>query len=228
MKKWELVRFITTMPVDEAWTIWLLIAVQYFTAGSLVKSFIASSAFFFFFLSPFMLTILSAFQIRISKALSLLYLIGAIGMLFIAFGNSLELFLIGVGLSAIFPACSPPLIATLWQQNSPSHSIGLSYSKMFLLGLTSKVITGVFISFLLGDNISGFRLIPIIYFLFYLAASFSAYKIPSNKLVKTSINPLNRLSLVWKDKTFGIILLSWMLLGISNLSTFPLRTDYIA
>ena len=227
MKQWELVRFLSLTPIEGAWAIWLLVAVQYFEASPFVKSFIASSTFFGLLISPFMLTVLSRFQLRISTALSSLYVIGAIGMLFIALSQSLTFFLAGVSLAAV-TGCSPPLIAALWEQNSPASTRGLSYSKMFLFGLSAKIITGLLISFWLGDDIQHFRPVPILFCLLYISAAYAVRQIESEKLNKTGVNPLSRLSLVWSDKIFGTILLAWMFLGVSNLTTFPLRTEFLA
>ncbi|MEZ4754268.1 MAG: MFS transporter [Bdellovibrionota bacterium] len=228
MKQLELLRFITTMPIEGSWSIWLLLAVQYFDAGPWSKSFIAGSIFWGLLISPFMLTLLSRFQVRISKAISFLYAVGAVGMLVIAFSDSLTTLVIGVGLSSILPTTTPPLIAALWEQNSPAKSRGLFFSQMFRYGLAAKIIIGLLISYWLGTDVSHFRPVPILFAVLYIVASYSTSKIESEKLTKTVLNPLNRLSLIWSDKMFGLILFAWMLLGISNLSTFPLRTDYIA
>jgi hypothetical protein len=41
-------------------------------------------------------------------------------------------------------------------------------------------------------------------------------------------NPWQNLSLIWKDRFFGYLLGTWMLLGLGNLITLPIRVEYLA
>ena len=55
----------------------------------------------------------------------------------------------------------------------------------------------------------------------------AAWRIPSAPLAaNTSRNPLACLSLLWKHKLFGYMSAAWFFLGIANLSTMPLRTEF--
>jgi hypothetical protein len=54
-------------------------------------------------------------------------------------------------------------------------------------------------------------------------------RIPSTTLSTEHVgNPWQNFSLIWKDKLFGYLLGSWMLLGLGNLITMPIRVEYLA
>jgi predicted MFS family arabinose efflux permease len=60
-------------------------------------------------------------------------------------------------------------------------------------------------------------------------AAIACAKIPSSPLSREHIgNPWQNFSLIWKDRFFGFLLGSWMLLGLGNLIALPVRVDYLA
>jgi hypothetical protein len=62
-----------------------------------------------------------------------------------------------------------------------------------------------------------------------LVAGFAISGMPSTPLPESkSRNPLAHMSYAWKDRTFGLMLLVWMLMGLGNLITIPLRVEYMA
>ena len=62
-----------------------------------------------------------------------------------------------------------------------------------------------------------------------LLTAWILYGIPSEPLSTKNVgNPWQNLSLVWKDRFFGYLLSSWMLLGLGNLIALPIRVEYLA
>jgi hypothetical protein len=60
-------------------------------------------------------------------------------------------------------------------------------------------------------------------------ASWAVSRIPANPFSRTtSNNPLAALRFAWEDRVFGAMLFVWMLMGVGNLMTLPLRIEYMA
>ena len=62
-----------------------------------------------------------------------------------------------------------------------------------------------------------------------LVCAWALKPIPCSPLSKEDAgNPWSNLRLIWKDKLFGYLLGSWMLLGMGNLIALPIRVEYLA
>jgi hypothetical protein len=57
-------------------------------------------------------------------------------------------------------------------------------------------------------------------------AGLAAWRLPHTRVPAVGPNPLACLSLLWKRPLFGYISFAWMLIGLGNLATLPLRTEF--
>jgi predicted MFS family arabinose efflux permease len=82
---------------------------------------------------------------------------------------------------------------------------------------------------LLDQSLEYYRSLLWIMALSALVYSWVINRIPSTSLsARTVGNPWQNLSLIWKDRLFGYLLGSWMLLGLGHLITVPIRVEYLA
>ena len=51
--------------------------------------------------------------------------------------------------------------------------------------------------------------------------------LPAQRLQANRQNPISLLSNLWKDKLFGYISFTWMILGLGNLASLPLRAEFL-
>ncbi|MCB0311109.1 MAG: MFS transporter [Bdellovibrionales bacterium] len=224
----ELLRVILVSPYEGAPAIFLLIALQYYQAPAGAKAFIASSGFMGLLIAPVVLTIFSHLAIPVSHAISFLYALAGVALAVVSFSDSLAFFLVAGAFSLMIPSCLPPLVTAMWQQNAPGQARGALFSRIYFIGMISKVIVGALISWWLGADIDGFRLVILMYSMFLLLAAVAVRGVKSEPVNRSSRNPLARLNLIWRDPLFGYLLLIWFTFGFANLMTFPLRTEYIA
>ncbi len=220
---------ILTTPLEGSSAIFLLIAVQYFNAASQYKAIIAAASSIGLLFAPFILQMVAKLGISVSRAMTGIYFLGAIGCFLIAFSSSLSVFLLGVLGFSIFACATAPLSTAMWQQNSPDHTRGSLFSRLMLWGMLSKVVFGVLFSCWLGSQIDRYWLIPVVFAVLLLMAGYCAFQIPTQApRAQGRLHPGQQFGLIWKNKTFGALLLSWMLFGFANLALLPLRTEYLA
>lgn len=218
-----------TMPMDGSSALFLLIAVQFFEASATSKAIIAAGPFVGLLLAPLALQAVSKLQIPVSRAITYIYIVSGLCCFIAAASPAYIGFLIGVIGFSIFVCVTPPLSLAMWRQNSPDQSRGGVYSRLMKWGIVSKIAIGFLLSLWLGDDITRFWLVPVLFGCFLFLAAYCVYQIPSDPPEKNGrLSVPQQFSLIWQNKTFGILLGIWMLFGFASLMTLPLRTEYIA
>ena len=205
----------------------LLIALQYFNAGANVKALIAASPHIGFLLAPLAIYFFARAHVKVAHAMSGLMAASALFLAVAGMAANFELYLIAILLSVPLPMLIPPLSTALWRQNVPTFERGSRFSNVHIAGIIASLVSGLVISWWLKD-ISLFR--PVLYALalLRLGSAAAALTIPSEPLTSPLQLPHAHLSLFWRDKLFGYVSLLWTIMGIANLSTMPLRVEYIA
>ena len=159
--------------------------------------------------------------------MALLLAIAGIGLGVAAFADSLSLFLLGVlsGMPAL--AAIAPFVTALWQQNAPANRRGRFFSQTYWVATIAGIGSTSLIAWWFGDDPSRYMPVMLGLSLCLFIGAFVLLFVPSESLARSRRNPLARLSLLWKRPLFGYISAAWMLIGLANLSTIPLRTEYL-
>jgi MFS family permease len=206
----------------------LVIAIRHFSAGQTEKALLAASFTLGLLLTPFMLNLVARMRIPVTKAAGYLFWGSSAAFALAALFNSFPFFFWGMLVGLALQATSTPLITALWRQNVPDHLRGQLFSLVTMLGIVVGLVGALFAGWWVERDVSAYT--PLVWLLSLVSAAmaFAVQRIPSNPPERKSRNPLANLSYIWKDRAFGHVSLVWMIMGLANLATLPLRTEYIA
>lgn len=216
--------------LDAGWnTFALVVAIRYFDASETHKAFIAGAGQIGFLVTP--LTLFLAASLRARPNLACAFVFAASSLLLIGAGlaQSLLFFTLFAVISQMAAVQQGPLMLQIFTENYGAHERGSRMSVPFILMAASSMLYAYFGGFLLDWRLSAYPAIFFIMAVAALMAGFACSRMPSSRLAREHIgNPWQNLSLIWKDRFFGYLLGSWMLLGLGNLVTLPVRVDYLA
>jgi MFS family permease len=102
------------------------------------------------------------------------------------------------------------------------------FSQANSLAALGGVLSGALIALYLGDDPARYRPAVLALAVLLLGGALASLRTPSRPLQSPGRNPLAVLALLWRHGQFGAMSLTWMLVGFGNLSTLPLRTEFIA
>jgi len=207
----------------------LLIAIRYFQPGPLLKALIPACISFGLLLSPVMLSFASKKRMRATHWASLFFMCGGLLMLSASFAESLSVFLLCVAPSLVCCAFVPMFMIFSYSENYTARQRGQRIATFFVV---SSLVSGIFAfsgGHFLDLDLENFRWVLRAIAMAAISSSVLSYFIPSPFVERRhSASPFQNISLSWKDRLFGWILLAWMCIGIANLMTIPLRVEYMA
>lgn len=228
--RWDLVRGACGGVLETGWQVFaLLLAVRVFQAPSEIKASIAAAGAYGHLLTPLSVFLISRIGFPVAKACSLWLLAVSFSLIVAVFSTTLSWFFLGMVLAAVCFAQQMPLMVHIYSENYSAKSRGSLLSNSIVL----SVITAATFSWtggrLLDQNLELYPFLLLAMATAAAVASFALRQIPSTPLPNSrSRNPLANLSYAWKDRTFGLMLTVWMLMGLGNLITIPLRVEYMA
>lgn len=157
------------------------------------------------------------------------HLTGALSIaLAAAFPESLGLFLFGVGLGMFALMLPLPLQTQIYQQNFPVERRGKLYATTTVFRGIIGVIFAYAASGVLQWNIENFR--PLLW-LFAGVTAWAALivlRMPKVRVSAGSHNPFIAFRWLREDRKFRLLIISWMLMGLGNLTSLKLWVDYFA
>jgi predicted MFS family arabinose efflux permease len=226
----DLVRGACGGVLETGWHVFaLLLAVRVFQASPEIKASIAAAGPYGLLLTPLSLFLVTRLRLPAAVACSTFLLLSGFFLVLTAFSQSLAWFAFAVITAAVLFSQQMPLMVHIYAENYSATSRGSRLSNSIAL---TVITTGLFA---LGGGVLldyDLNLYPLLIALMALAALGSAWavrRMPSSPLpASTSRNPLADLSYAWKDRMFGWMLFVWMLMGLGNLITIPLRVEYMA
>jgi hypothetical protein len=211
-----------------AQTFCLFIAIRYFNAEKITKALIAAAPFMGMVLSMALLHYASTTKWGKSTWGALPSVITAICLLVAAWAKSLNLFATFIIIAYICRSALLPFITDIYGDNYPADRRGAFFSKPLLLSVGVAALSGFIGSSILEKNIEYY---PIIFIFLGFCAFFKSiaiYSMPSKQIDQSPHeNPFGNMKYIWKDRSFGYVLLTWFIMGFANLWTLPLRVDYI-
>ncbi|WOO41413.1 MFS transporter [Rubellicoccus peritrichatus] len=216
--------------VEAGWiTFGLLIAIRVFEAPDEWKAAISSAGFFGLLINGFTLALASKTGKKTTNLISFYQLLTGICLIASAFSATLAIFLVLFLFAHIIFAQQAPLMIQIYATNYSPKERGTKLSTVFIIVAIGGIIFSVGGGELLDRNLDLYQEVLIVMGVACLLNAYLVRKIPSKPLVKAETSsPFRNLSLMWKDRLFGMMLTAWMLLGFGNLMIMPLRVEYVA
>lgn len=229
--RWERWRAVSTGVIETAsFTFLLLIAVRWFKAGATAKSLIAGGASTGLLLSPWVLHLVQKSGMTPSKAAARLALIGAASFAVMAAAPCLVVFTVGAVVALATVGAIAPMTTHIYYENYPARERGSLFSRTVMI----RIAVGALFAEAAGRALSGGRIVhfPWLLIAFSAAFAFAAYclsRCPSTPLKSAAgTHPFRSLRYAKTDKLFRRLLICWMIFGVGNLMTLPLRVEYAA
>ncbi|MDB2682265.1 MFS transporter [Opitutales bacterium] len=216
--------------MEAGWsTFALLIAIRHYGAPESYKAFIAAAWPIGFLLTPLTLHCVAKRQFRPSLASASMFALAALLMLGATVVQSLTVFTAFIIASQMATVQQGPLMIQIYAENYPASERGKRMTTPFILTASSMILFSLMGGWLLDRSINSYHLLFVIMVVSAAVCAWATNRIPSTTLSTEHVgNPWQNFSLIWKDKLFGYLLGSWMLLGLGNLITMPIRVEYLA
>jgi MFS family permease len=206
----------------------LLVAIRYFEASDSAKSLIAGGSCLGFLLAPGFLLLIGKSRTPVSRICALLTLGTACGILLSATAKSYWAYAGWLIIACVLIGQVPSLMVHIYSRNYRSGERGRKISGNLMLSAIVGAVTALLVGWLLDQDLSNFRPLAVVMSLLCLCTAYFHLHIPSEPL-KPNTGGLSRdLRHALKDRLFSWMLTGWMLMGIGNLVTIPLRVEYLA
>jgi len=231
MLRWELARTVLTRPAVVAGSgggVILLVAIEVFAAGPAVKAALAGASSLGLLLAPLVVTAVARRGLPANRALALLTALAGAALAVAGLGGGLWPFAFGALFGVPLLYASLPLVTAVWQSGVPVEARGRWFGIVSSAAAGGGIAAGAAMAAALGDDASGYRPVIVAVAVFLGGAAVAALRLPRQQLARGARNPLHRLGLLTQNRPFGYLSLSWMILGLGNLATIPLRTEWVA
>ncbi|MAL85108.1 MAG: hypothetical protein CMI23_01950 [Opitutae bacterium] len=206
----------------------LLVAIRYFEASDTLKSLLAGGGSIGFLITPLFLLLIGRSKLPVSILCSILMFCAAFGILISASATTSWFYAGSVLIACVLAVQVPSLMVHIYSNNYNSNERGRKISSNLMLSAIVGCFTALLIGYLLDKDLNHFRAIAIVTFFLCVATGYFHLKIPSKPLKSTSEGLFKDLIRAIKDRLFFWMLTGWMLMGIGNLITIPLRVEYLA
>jgi len=209
-------------------TFGLFIAIRYFNANDICKSLIGAAPFIGMLLSLLLVHYASRTQWKNSTWGGLSAAICGVFLLTAAFTTSLWSYTVAVVLGFAFLTALLPFLTAIYHDNYPANRRGAFYSRAVIVTVVVSACSGFLGSSWLDQDLRNYQWILIFLGLAGLGKAYAIYLMPSQKMEDSDYaHPLGNFRLIFEDRSFGYILLTWFIMGFANLWVLPLRVDYL-
>ncbi len=208
--------------------LFLLVAIQHFHASSVSKALLVAAVFIGLLASPVALNVIGRRRLSASRALSLMLAAAAIFIAIAGAGRGFGVYFLGIMLGVPLINAATPMVTAIWRQNVPSSMRGRLFSMANSASGIAAVLSSLLIAAYLGGDPGKYRVPVLVLAVLLLGAAVASYRTPSKPIARQARNPLSVLAYLWRHREFGMMSAAWMLAGLSNLTTLPLRTEYVA
>lgn len=209
-------------------TFGLFIAIRYFNANDICKSLIGAAPFIGMLLSLLLVHYASRTQWKNSTWGGLSAAVCGVFLLTAAFTTSLWSYTVAVVLGFAFLTALLPFLTAIYHDNYPANRRGAFYSRAVIVTVVVSACSGFLGSSWLDQDLRNYQWILIFLGLAGLGKAYAIYLMPSQKMEDSDYaHPLGNFRLIFEDRSFGYILLTWFIMGFANLWVLPLRVDYL-
>lgn len=207
----------------------LLIAIRLFNPDPFFKAMIPASTSIGLLASPFVLSLASRYSIRATHMASLCWL-GCGALMYLASLSPSFLGYLGALSPSMFCfALVPTFMIFAYADNYKAYQRGQRIAVFFVISSLSGGIFGYFAGQALDANILYYHWMMWAFSCAAVGSAICGFFMPSPVVeARHNASPWKNISLAWKDKLFGWMLMSWMFIGFANLMTIPLRVEYLA
>jgi hypothetical protein len=230
---WERVRSVFTGVIEVVWqpgaAVALLVAIRYYDGDVIHKGVISGAKAMGFLFAPLTLSLFAHSRQPITRVMA--GILGLTGLILLAvpWSPGLMSYMILVSLGSMVMAQYLPMNTEMYGTHFTTGQRGHRIGTVFIIGCAVSAATQYLTGAMLDARLDLFRGFMVVAALCCFASAFCLLKIPSRPLNPEHVgHPWKNIGLVWKDRLFGWLLSSWMLLGIGNLMTLPLRVEYMA
>lgn len=207
----------------------LLVAIRYFEADDNLKAWIPAGMFLGMLLNPLWINLTARRGWPLAYAVAVVFGGSAAFLGFSAVAMDPWMFVLAIVGAKLCWAQAIPLMTHLYGTTYLGHERGRRVSSFLAVSTFTAAALGYAIGALLEEKLEAFV------WVFALAAiaaawtAFTATRMPVAYLDRTATgNPIANLGVAARDRVFMVILLGWMVMGVANLMTIPLRTEYMA
>ncbi len=207
----------------------ILIAVRVFDASPAMKALLAGAGPYGLLLTPVSLYAVSRLRSPAARAAGFFLVLACLALLVSAWTGNLYVFVITTVLGYLLMHQQVPFMVHIYSDNYASRRRGSLLSNSIFLAVLASALFAYAGGKVLDANLDHYRFIMLTLAVACLVSAWAVVRMPSTPLSSQHTrNPFANLSLAWKDKVFGWMLFIWMLMGIGNLMTLPLRVEYMA
>lgn len=227
--RWDLLRgFFRGVITSGTQTFGLFIAIRYFDADLLSKSLIGSAPFIGMLFSLFLFHYAALTKLKKSVCGSLPMILSGSFLILAAGTTSLWSYTLYIVLGFMLLTAIIPFLTSIYSDNYPANRRGSFYSKAVLVTVLVSILSGFIGSSLLDRDPDFYRWILIALGMAGLGKAYAIWHMPSGTIEDHNhTNPFNHMKLLWADRSFGYVLLTWFIMGFANLWILPLRVDYL-
>lgn len=209
-------------------TFGMFIAIRVFQAGDTSKALIGSAPFIGMLVSLLFVHYASKTGFRKSVLGSLPAAVCGVMLFAAAFADTLAAYTVCLVLAFMALTSLVPFLTAIYNDNYPEDRRGMYFSRSVLALVLVSVVAGFLGSAAMDADLDNYRWILATLGLAALGKACVVYAMPSGIIENGEHkNPLGNLKLVFEDRNFGYVLLTWFIMGFANLWTLPLRVDYI-
>ncbi|HPA18128.1 MAG TPA: MFS transporter [Verrucomicrobiae bacterium] len=212
-----------------ATTFLLLIAVRYFHAGSMAKGWIAAASSIGFVGTPALVNLVTRMGVLPSRAAAALTAVAGLAYGAAAIVTELHVYVACAMVATALSSACVPLFTQIYRDNYPDSDRGKLFSRAVTIRVLVSAAFGWGAGRMLEADIGRARLVLAIFACASLFASAAIARYPARPITPDGAgHPFSALRFAIHDRQFGLMLISWMLVGFGNLMMFPLRVEYIA
>ena len=166
---------------------------------------------------------------QLTHAAAAFNLAGAFGIAFAAiFSDSLELYITGLSFGFFAFMLPLPLLTQVYQSNYPNARRGKIFAATTVFRGIVAVAFAALAGWWLDTDPESFLPLLWIFAAAAVLASVLTLRLPKVAIAPGSTNPFTAFRWLRSDKKFRVLIISWMLMGLGNLTALKLWTEYFA
>ena len=206
-----------------------LVALKYYDASDWQKAFLLAISEAGLIATFIIVPLIRYLKWQATHAAAIFSLLGAVGISYTAiFSNSLMHYMIGLGFAFFILMLPLPLITQIYRTNFPESKRG----KILAIASMLRGCIGIAFAWKAGQwidsDINNFKSLLWIFVAVSSLNAIAFWFMPKVETVKGSTNPFSAFKWLKKDKKFRVLIISWMLMGLGNLTALKIWTEYFA
>jgi len=227
---WDRIRGASMGTLEPYWqTFALVIAIRVFAAPDAVKAILPAAFPIGFMFLPLTVALVTRSGLSVSMLCAVYMMIAGGCLLAGAVAPTMWIYVAMVAASMIVTAQIVPLVTQIYTFNYPANERGRRYSTAFLLSACVAVIFAYAGGRLLDLRLEYYPVLLVVVAASSFAAAFAFSRIPTAAFPAAGKESLtDSLSLIWKDRFFGWLMLGWAVLALGTMMTYPIRVEYMA